>query len=199
MTVLRILPVVLALAASLAAPPIALAQPAGVLRVSAIPDEAPTELQRKFKPLGDYLKKETGLDVQFIPVTDYAAVVEGLATNKLDLAWLGGFTYVQAKIRTNGGVVGHRDELHVEPGLLLQVVAERLELALQLGRCFVGDGRDAQHAGLLSECRGHPGDREGERRGAEEKAKGRHGAGFQLRWRKERRCGSRRRRRSAPG
>ena len=39
----------------------------GVLRVSAIPDEAPTELQRKFKPLGDYLKKETGLDVQFTP------------------------------------------------------------------------------------------------------------------------------------
>jgi phosphonate transport system substrate-binding protein len=26
-----------------------------VLRVSAIPDEAPTELQRKFKPLGEYL------------------------------------------------------------------------------------------------------------------------------------------------
>lgn len=78
---------------------------AQVLRVSAIPDEAPTELQRKFTPLGDYLKKETGLDVQFTPVTDYAAVVEGLATNKIDLAWLGGFTFVQARIRTNGGVV----------------------------------------------------------------------------------------------
>jgi phosphonate transport system substrate-binding protein len=78
---------------------------AKVLRVSAIPDEAPTELQRKFKPLGDYLKQETGMDVQFIPVTDYAAVVEGLATNKLDLAWLGGFTYVQARLRTQGGVV----------------------------------------------------------------------------------------------
>ena len=76
-----------------------------VLRVSAIPDEAPTELQRKFKPLGDYLKKETGMDVQFTPVTDYAAVVEGLANNKIDLAWLGGFTFVQAKIRTNGGAV----------------------------------------------------------------------------------------------
>ena len=76
-----------------------------VLRVSAIPDEAPTELQRKFKPLGDYLKQETGLDVQFTPVTDYAAVVEGLASNKIDLAWLGGFTYVQARIRTSGGVV----------------------------------------------------------------------------------------------
>jgi phosphonate transport system substrate-binding protein len=82
----------------------ALAQTA-VLRVSAIPDEAPTELQRKFKPLGDYLRKETGLDVQFTPVTDYAAVVEGLATSKIDLAWLGGFTFVQAKLRTGGGAV----------------------------------------------------------------------------------------------
>jgi len=77
----------------------------GVLRVSAIPDEAPTELQRKFKPLGEYLAKETGMKVEFTPVTDYAAVVEALATKKLDLAWLGGFTFVQAKLRTHGNVI----------------------------------------------------------------------------------------------
>jgi phosphonate transport system substrate-binding protein len=75
------------------------------LRISAIPDESPTELQRKFKPLGDYLSKETGLKVDFTPVTDYAAVVEALASKKIDMAWLGGFTYVQAKIRTNGTVI----------------------------------------------------------------------------------------------
>ncbi len=75
---------------------------AETLRISAIPDEAPTELQRKFKPLGDYLEKETGLKVQFTPVSDYAAVVEGLAAKKIDMAWLGGFTFVQAKIRTHG-------------------------------------------------------------------------------------------------
>lgn len=73
-----------------------------VLRISAIPDESPTELQRKFKPLGEYLSKETGMKVEFTPVTDYAAVVESLATKKIDMAWLGGFTYVQTKIRTNG-------------------------------------------------------------------------------------------------
>jgi phosphonate transport system substrate-binding protein len=73
-----------------------------ILRVSAIPDEAPTELQRKFTPLGKYLEAETGMKVVFTPVTDYAAVVESLATKKIDLAWLGGFTFVQAKIRTNG-------------------------------------------------------------------------------------------------
>jgi phosphonate transport system substrate-binding protein len=76
-----------------------------VLRVSAIPDEAPTELQRKFKPLGEYLSQATGMKVVFTPVSDYAAVVESLATKKLDMAWLGGFTFVQAKIRTHGTAI----------------------------------------------------------------------------------------------
>ena len=74
------------------------------LRVSAIPDEAPTELQRKFKPLGDYLERETGMQVVFTPVTDYAAAVEALVANKVDMVWYGGFTFVQANIRSNKGV-----------------------------------------------------------------------------------------------
>ena len=61
----------------------------GVLKVSAIPDESPTELQRKFKPLGEYLAKATGLKVEFTPVTDYAASVEGLINHKLDMVWFG--------------------------------------------------------------------------------------------------------------
>jgi phosphonate transport system substrate-binding protein len=76
----------------------------GVLRVSAIPDENPTELQRKFKPLGDYLAKATGLKVEFTPVTDYAASVEGLINKKLDMVWFGGFTFVQANVRSKGQI-----------------------------------------------------------------------------------------------
>lgn len=76
----------------------------GVLKVSAIPDEAPTELQRKFVPLGHYLEKAIGMKVEFIPVTDYAGVVEGLAAKKLDMAWLGGFTFVQARLRTGNAI-----------------------------------------------------------------------------------------------
>lgn len=75
-----------------------------VLRVSAIPDESPTELQRKFKPLGSYLEQKLGMKVEFVPVTDYAASVEGLINNKLDMVWFGGFTFVQAKVRSNGKV-----------------------------------------------------------------------------------------------
>lgn len=74
-----------------------LAQAADTLRVSAIPDEAPTELLRKFKPLGDYLEQQLGMKVQFVPVSDYPAVVEALATDRLDMAWLGGFTFVRVR------------------------------------------------------------------------------------------------------
>jgi phosphonate transport system substrate-binding protein len=79
------------------------ADAAGTLKVSAIPDEAPTELLRKFAPLGKYLEQQLGMKIEFIPATDYAAVVESLATKKIDLAWLGGFTCVQANLR--GGAV----------------------------------------------------------------------------------------------
>jgi phosphonate transport system substrate-binding protein len=71
------------------------------LKVSAIPDENPTELQRKFTPLGKYLESKTGMKVEFIPVTDYAATVEGLAAGKIDMVWYGGFTFVQAYLRSN--------------------------------------------------------------------------------------------------
>lgn len=80
----------------------ALAQQA--LRVSAIPDESPTELLRKFQPLGAYLEKELGMKVIWTPVNDYPAVVEGLAGGKVDMAWLGGFTFVQARRRTGTAI-----------------------------------------------------------------------------------------------
>jgi phosphonate transport system substrate-binding protein len=75
-----------------------------VFRVSAIPDEAPTELQRKFKPLGEYLEKKIGMKVEFTPVTDYAASVEALINKKVDMVWFGGFTFVQANDRSKGQI-----------------------------------------------------------------------------------------------
>lgn len=73
-----------------------------VLRVSAIPDENPTELLRIYTPFAQYLARELRMKVQFTPVVDYAATVEGLAAKKLDLVWYGGFTSVQAVRRTQG-------------------------------------------------------------------------------------------------
>jgi phosphonate transport system substrate-binding protein len=38
-------------------------------------------------------------------VTDYAAAVEALVNRKVDLAWFGGFTFVQAHQRSKGQVL----------------------------------------------------------------------------------------------
>ncbi|RQP21966.1 putative selenate ABC transporter substrate-binding protein [Piscinibacter terrae] len=77
----------------------------GVLRVTAIPDEAPTELARKFAPLGKYLEAKLGMKVEWTPVTDYAAAVETVVNRKVDLAWFGGFTFVQANVRSGGKMI----------------------------------------------------------------------------------------------
>jgi phosphonate transport system substrate-binding protein len=81
------------------------AQAQQVFKVTAIPDESPTELARKAAPLVKYLEQKLGMKVEFTPVTDYAASVEALANKQVDLAWFGGFTFVQAQQRSGGKIV----------------------------------------------------------------------------------------------
>ena len=81
------------------------AQTAPVFRVTAIPDESPTELARKAMPLMKYLESKLGMKVEFTPVTDYAASVEAVVNKKIDMAWFGGFTFVQANVRSGGKVI----------------------------------------------------------------------------------------------
>jgi phosphonate transport system substrate-binding protein len=81
------------------------AQSPAVFRVTTIPEEAATEQVRKFTPLAAYLEKALGMKVEFTPVNDYPAAVEALVNKKVDLVWFGGFTHVQANIRSGGKIV----------------------------------------------------------------------------------------------
>jgi phosphonate transport system substrate-binding protein len=76
-----------------------------VFKMTAIPDESPTELARKAAPLVKYLEGKLGMKVEFTPVTDYAASVEALVNKQVDMAWFGGFTFVQANVRSGGKVI----------------------------------------------------------------------------------------------
>ncbi|MEO7954509.1 MAG: putative selenate ABC transporter substrate-binding protein [Polaromonas sp.] len=76
-----------------------------VFKITAIPDESPTELARKAAPLVKYLEQKLGMKVEFTPVSDYAAAVEALVNKQVDMAWFGGFTFVQALVRSGGKVV----------------------------------------------------------------------------------------------
>lgn len=92
----------------------AFAQVLKQLRVSAIPDENPQEMLRIYQPFADYLSKEIGIPVKFTPVVDYAATVEGLAANRLDLVWYGGLTSVQAQKQAKGAhrIIMRQEDAH---------------------------------------------------------------------------------------
>ena len=76
-----------------------------VFRVTTIPEEAATEQVRKFGPLVKYLEKQVGMKVEFIPVTDYPAAVEALVNKQVEMVWFGGFTHVQAQLRSGGKII----------------------------------------------------------------------------------------------
>jgi phosphonate transport system substrate-binding protein len=69
------------------------------LRISMIPTTDPGKVLRENQPLLAYWAKQTGRTPELTIPTSYAAVVEALANDKVDIAYLGGFTYVQASAR----------------------------------------------------------------------------------------------------
>jgi phosphonate transport system substrate-binding protein len=73
------------------------------LRMSMIPTTDPGKVIRESQPLVTYLEKEVGAKIDLTVPTHYAAVVEAVANDQVDIAYLGGFTYVQASKRS--GVV----------------------------------------------------------------------------------------------
>jgi phosphonate transport system substrate-binding protein len=81
------------------------AQAQQTLKVTTIPEEAATEQTRKFGPLTRYLERTLGMKVEFTPVNDYPAAVEALVNKQVDLVWFGGFTHVQAQLRSGGKIV----------------------------------------------------------------------------------------------
>jgi len=70
------------------------------LRVGMVPDAGATQVSLEQKaPLQKYLEQQLGRPVQLIIPTNYNATVEGLGNGSLDVAYLGGLTYVKAHAR----------------------------------------------------------------------------------------------------
>ena len=80
------------------------------LSLSMIPTNDPGKMLRDSDPLIAYLEKETGAKVRMTIPTNYAAVVEAIANDQVDIAYLGGFTYVQASRRAGVIPLVQRDQ-----------------------------------------------------------------------------------------
>lgn len=81
------------------------AQTPTVLRVSVLPVGSPVELSRRYAPLGRYLENALDRRIEWTRSADDEASVEALVNGTIDLAMLGGFTFVQAQMRSGGKII----------------------------------------------------------------------------------------------
>lgn len=73
-----------------------------VFYIGGIPDQDVSVLNRRFGAVAEYLSRETGLQVEYVPSVDYAALVTAFERGDIHLAWFGGLTGVQARARVEG-------------------------------------------------------------------------------------------------
>jgi len=65
------------------------------LRIAVLPDQSISALQRKYAPLLAYLSQYLQIETKLIIPTSYQDLVEKFDQNKVDLAYLGGLTFLQ--------------------------------------------------------------------------------------------------------
>ena len=69
-----------------------------------ISTEASANIKSDWQPLIDDMEKQTGLKVKTFFATDYAGIIEGMRFNKVQLAWMGNKSAMEAVDRANGEV-----------------------------------------------------------------------------------------------
>ncbi len=67
--------------------------------IGGIPDQNTSTLDERFTNLALHIAATTGLEVEYLPSTDYSALVTGFERNEVHLGWFGGLTGVQARTR----------------------------------------------------------------------------------------------------
>ena len=126
------------------------------LRIGAIPDQKPERLNRLYGLLSSELSKELGIQVKYIPVTNYSAAVSAFRTGRLDLVWFGGLTGVQARLQRPGAkVLAQRD---IDPNFQsvfianinsnIPIIKKQSELTLLKGKRFTF-GSESSTSGRL--------------------------------------------------
>ncbi len=69
-----------------------------------ISTESSQNIKSDWQPLIDDMEKQTGLKIKPFFATDYAGIIEGMRFNKVQLAWMGNKSAMEAVDRSNGEI-----------------------------------------------------------------------------------------------
>ena len=82
----------------------AAAQEAKEINFGIISTDSSSALKQEWQPILDDMEKKTGLKVHAFFASDYAGVIEGMRFNKVQVAWFGNKSAMEAVDRANGEV-----------------------------------------------------------------------------------------------
>jgi phosphonate transport system substrate-binding protein len=101
------------------------AQAQETLSFGIISTESQQNLKSNWQPLLDDLKKKTGLDVKPFFASDYAGIIEGMRFNKVQMAWYGNKSAMEAVDRAEGEVFVQSVPVGGEPGYWSVVIVPK--------------------------------------------------------------------------
>jgi phosphonate transport system substrate-binding protein len=80
-----------------------------VVRVSALPDQAPSRVLAQHQAVVDQVCRIARISCTWVPAPSYEGLVDGLGRGDIDLAFLGGATFAQARHRFGAVPLAMRD------------------------------------------------------------------------------------------
>jgi phosphonate transport system substrate-binding protein len=92
------------------------AQDAKTLNFGIISTESSSNLKSGWQPVIDDMSKALGVPVKPFFASDYAGIIEGMRFNKVQLAWYGNLSAIEAVDRSQGEVFAHVIDKDGNPG-----------------------------------------------------------------------------------
>jgi phosphonate transport system substrate-binding protein len=148
----------LGIAALLAAPPAAAQQNKEIKEINfgIIATEKAGALKQMWEPFLDDMSKAIGMKVNGFYATDYAGIIEAQRFNKVQVAWYGNRSAIDAVDRASGEVFAQFVDLDGTPGYYSYLITHRdsgitsLEQVLKNGKAYsFGIGDPASTSGTL--------------------------------------------------
>lgn len=113
------------IAASVAAAPVAKAQNANEINFGIISTESSANLKTIWEPFLEAMAKSTGLKVNGFYASDYAGVIEAMRFNKVQVAWYGNKSAMEAVDRSSGEVFAQSVDASGNPGYWSHLIVHK--------------------------------------------------------------------------
>ena len=90
-----------------------------------ISTESASNLKKVWQPFLDAMSDQTGLEVKAFFASDYAGVIEGMRFDKVQVAWFGNKSAMEAVDRSNGEIFAQTVDSEGNPGYWSLVIAHK--------------------------------------------------------------------------